>query len=181
MIQVTFRNVSPTDALRAYAERRANKLYELDSRITSLHVTIESPHKHHAHGNAYRVVVEAHAPGHTIVSGHQRPDDPRFRDAYAAIDDAVDDAVRRVHDARDKQAHPRHAAHHLRPSRGRVAKLFVDDGYGFLESETGEEIYFHENSVLGHGFDRLAIGTRVRYAEEIGDKGPQASTVTIVH
>ena len=32
----------------------------------------------------------------------------------------------------------------------------------------------------GH-FDRLRVGTRVRFAEEMGDKGPQASTVKVIH
>ncbi len=42
------------------------------------------------------------------------------------------------------------------------------------------EIYFHRHSVVDGGFDRLAIGTEVAFAEEAGKKGPQASTVTRV-
>jgi cold shock CspA family protein len=60
---------------------------------------------------------------------------------------------------------------------GRVTKLFRPEGYGFLETLDGREIYFHGNSVLAPGFDRLEIGTEVRFAEEQGAEGPQASTV----
>jgi cold shock CspA family protein len=42
------------------------------------------------------------------------------------------------------------------------------------------EIYFHRNSVLDADFDKLKIGTEVRFVEEAGDKGPQASTVKVV-
>lgn len=42
----------------------------------------------------------------------------------------------------------------------------------------GGEIYFHANSALD-GFDQLTVGSRVRFAEERGDKEPQASTVAI--
>jgi len=59
-------------------------------------------------------------------------------------------------------------------------KLFSEEGYGFLETPDGREIYFHRNSVIGSDFDRLEIGTEVRFAEETGEQGPQASTVTIV-
>jgi cold shock CspA family protein len=38
-------------------------------------------------------------------------------------------------------------------------------------------IYFHRNSVIDGGFDRLAVGAHVAFTEEEGDKGPQASTV----
>jgi hypothetical protein len=36
------------------------------------------------------------------------------------------------------------------------------------------------DSVLGPGFERMEIGIEVRFAEEAGDAGPQASTVHIV-
>jgi cold shock CspA family protein len=62
----------------------------------------------------------------------------------------------------------------------RVSKLFLHEGYGFLETADGREIYFHSNSVLEPGFDHLQIGTEVRFAEEQGAEGPQASTVAVV-
>jgi cold shock CspA family protein len=66
---------------------------------------------------------------------------------------------------------------HAGAAIGRVTKL-LREGYGFLESEDGRPIYFHGNSVLD-GFDRLKVGTRVRFSEEAGTDGPQASTITI--
>ncbi len=41
-------------------------------------------------------------------------------------------------------------------------------------------LYFHKNSVLGDEFERLEPGTGVRYVEEQGEKGPQASTIQIM-
>jgi len=62
-----------------------------------------------------------------------------------------------------------------------VVRLFSEPGYGFLESaDDGHEVYFHANSVLHGDFDRIAIGTQVRYVEELGEEGPQASTVAII-
>jgi cold shock CspA family protein len=49
--------------------------------------------------------------------------------------------------------------------------------FGFLETGDGQEIYFHRNSVLNDGFAKLGVGSRVTFAEEQGDKGPQATTV----
>jgi cold shock CspA family protein len=62
----------------------------------------------------------------------------------------------------------------------RVTKLFPEEGFGFLETPDGREIYFHENSVLDSGFSALEIGTEVQFVEELGDKSPQATTVTPV-
>ena len=66
---------------------------------------------------------------------------------------------------------------HEAPPQGRVIQLFPEDGYGFLESADGREIYFHRNAVLDGAFDRMSVGSEVRFAEEEGEKGPQASTV----
>jgi len=66
------------------------------------------------------------------------------------------------------------------PPQAVVSQLFAAEGYGFLSTPDGRGIYFHRHSVLAPGFDQLAIGTEVRFAEELGDKGPQASTVTMV-
>ena len=46
-----------------------------------------------------------------------------------------------------------------------------------FETADGRDIYFHRNSVLDNAFDRLTVGSEVRFVEEIGEKGPQASTV----
>ena len=43
----------------------------------------------------------------------------------------------------------------------------------------GREVYFHKNSVLAPGFDHLEVGHEVHFAEEMGEKGPQASTVRL--
>jgi cold shock CspA family protein len=44
----------------------------------------------------------------------------------------------------------------------------------------GEDVYFHKNSVLHNDFGRLTKGTGVRYNEEMGQKGLQASSLKIV-
>jgi len=38
----------------------------------------------------------------------------------------------------------------------------------------------HKNAVLHGDFDCVEIGTGVRFEEEMGEKGPQASTVQII-
>jgi cold shock CspA family protein len=68
---------------------------------------------------------------------------------------------------------------HESPPHARVARLFPEDGYGFLETPEGTEVYFHRNSVLDAGFNRLKVGAEVAFVTEEGEKGLQASTVRI--
>jgi cold shock CspA family protein len=49
-----------------------------------------------------------------------------------------------------------------------------------METPDGREIYFHRNSIVDASFDDLKIGAELRFAEELGEKGPQATTVYVV-
>ena len=61
-----------------------------------------------------------------------------------------------------------------------VQRVFREQGYGFLRTDEGEQLYFHSNSVLHGHWETLSAGTAVRYVAEMGDKGLQASTVDVV-
>ena len=95
-----------------------------------------------------------------------------------AIRDAFDAARRQLEDyARIQRGDVK--VHEI-PDYGRVIKLMPEEDYGVLQTPDGREIYFHRNSVLEAGFDALEVGSEVRYVEQEGDKGPQASTVHII-
>ena len=64
-------------------------------------------------------------------------------------------------------------------SHGRVARFLAGEDSGFIETADGREIYFHRNAVLNGGFARLSVGSEVRFVEEEGEKGAQASTVRL--
>ncbi len=68
---------------------------------------------------------------------------------------------------------------HETPNHGRVVKLFPEEGYGFIETASGEEVYFHRNSVVNEHFGKLKEGdeVRVEFAVDESEKGPQATTV----
>ena len=62
---------------------------------------------------------------------------------------------------------------------GRVSDLFPNDGYGFIEAEDGQNVYFRKETVAHRQFDKLGVGSRVEAVVIDGDKGPQASTVRL--
>ena len=65
-------------------------------------------------------------------------------------------------------------------SHGRVARVFHDRGYGYLESDEGYVVYFHQHAVVDGAFARLVVGDEVRFEEEEGERGPQATTVAVL-
>lgn len=56
-------------------------------------------------------------------------------------------------------------------------KRLTDRGFGFIDTGTGQDIFFHMSSVNGR-FEDLREGQRVSYTEGQGPKGPRAENVT---
>jgi cold shock CspA family protein len=105
--------------------------------------------------------------------------DPERKHARVAIREAFDIARRQLQDHARRQRGTVKAT--TKPPRGRISQLSPIDEYGFIEAEDGHEVYFQRSSVLKDAFHRLVVGTEVSFVEERGDKGPQASTVRLLH
>lgn len=53
-------------------------------------------------------------------------------------------------------------------------------GYGFIERESGDDVFVHYTAILGEGFRNLEEGQRVEFSVEQGPKGLQAAEVSLV-
>ncbi len=177
-LQITFHGVPHSDAIEQYVRTRAEKLDTFAPRLMSCRVAIEMPHKHAHHGEHYRVRVDITLPGGEIVVERVPGADHAYEDLHAAIDAAFDDAGRRLQDFVRRQRGD--VKPHERSRHGVVTKLFSYEGYGFLRTPEGEELYFHRNAVLDGAFDRLKLEARVRFVEDTAESGPHASTVALV-
>lgn len=138
-------------------------------------VTVEAPHKHHGKGNLYRVAVDLHIPGAEIVANRDPGRNHAHEDVYVAVRDALNAAARQLQD-RVRVQRGKVKAHEA-PPRGIVSELHPDEDYGRIAAPDGRSIYFHRNSVIGARLEELSVGAQVRFDEELGDKGPQASSV----
>ena len=60
---------------------------------------------------------------------------------------------------------------------GKVKWFNDSKGYGFIESEDGEDCFVHFSAIQGDGFKTLREGQDVEFETTMGQKGPQASNV----
>ncbi len=56
-------------------------------------------------------------------------------------------------------------------------KRITDRGFGFIDTGSGEDMFFHSSNVEGVSFEELKEGQRVSYTEGRGPKGPRAENV----
>ncbi len=53
-------------------------------------------------------------------------------------------------------------------------------GFGFIEQESGPDVFAHFSAIAGSGFKTLAEGQKVEFTVAQGPKGPQAENIVAV-
>ncbi len=175
-VEIDFQGINAAPDVRAAIEKHMAQLEDRFGRITAGRVVVKAPSGHHRTGGLFEISVHLALPdGRDVNIGHTRQDDERYADLNFALNDAFKRARRQLQDqVRELQGDVKT---HDGPPIGTVVELDPLGEFGFLKTGDDREIYFHRNSVLEGGFASLSVGSRVSFAEEIGDKGPQASTV----
>ncbi|MFW5792202.1 MAG: HPF/RaiA family ribosome-associated protein [Desulfohalobiaceae bacterium] len=179
-LEITFRGLDNYPAMEELIRQKVAKLEQVCDHIISCRVAVEQEQKRRETGNPIRVRVEVRLPPkHDLAAtyetrGGKISDELPvvFRDAFEAMRRQV---VKVVEKQQDKTKY-----HPDQQVAAVVTKLFPREGYGFLKTPEGVEVYFHENSVLNQDFDRLEVGTGVTFMAEEGEEGLQATTVHLV-
>ena len=177
-LQISFRDFPPSEAIETKIRQQAEKLNRFHDRIISCRVVVEAPHRHHRQGNIYHVRIDLTVPQGELVINRNPSQNHAHEDLYVAIRDAFAAARRRLQSYGAVQR--KETKVHEIPSHGRVISLLPEDGYGFIETSEGDEVYFHQNSLLNCTLRDLQLGSEVRLCEHIGDKGLQASSVRLI-
>ena len=64
--------------------------------------------------------------------------------------------------------------------QGTVKWFNGSKGYGFIERDSGEDVFVHYTAIMADGFRNLDEGQRVEFIVTEGEKGPQAQDVVPV-
>ena len=200
--EITYKGVNGIPEIDALLQQQIARLERVCDYIVSLRVAIEKEQRRHQLGNPYRVRLDIRVPpNHEIVVKRQsvlhsdtRP--PGKTDEETDVTNSISSrkeeplpaVIRRAFDSARRQLEKlierqrgEIKIHPQNQITAFVDKLFREDNYGFLRSLQGEQIYFNRNSLLHQDWERLEIGTGVRYVSQVGEKGLQASSVEIVN
>ena len=179
-LELTFRHVEKSDEIEVLVREEVQKLEQKCDHISSCRVAIEKNQKFQERGAPYRVRITVTVPpGHEITAKQSESKGDLHEPLSTVIRKTFAAAERHLLKLSEQQnyATKRHENNEMNAV---VAKKFDDEGYGFLRSSEGYDVYFHKNSIVNDEFDGLSVGAAVRYVEKMGDKGPQASTVHVL-
>ena len=179
--QITFHGIERSSWVEDYVAERLLKLDRYAEGITSCHVTLAREQSKHHKGNCYSVMVEVRIPPHHDLAVKKQKEIRHIQNELPALINLAFAAIERQ---LKRTAALRRGEPELRrldgQPHGMIDKLFAE-GYGFIRGlNDNREYYFHRNSVLHGDFDRLTVGTEVRFSPEEGDQGAQASSVQVV-
>jgi cold shock CspA family protein/ribosome-associated translation inhibitor RaiA len=177
-LQITFRNLTRSESVEAKVRECAQNLEKYCDHIMSCRVLVETKYKRHQHGNQYHVRIDITVPDRELVASREPDEHHSYTDVYVAIRDVFDTMRRLLEDYVRRQR--RQVKTHAVPPHGRITELSPEEAFGRIETQDGRLVYFHRNSVIDADFDKLQIGDEVRFDEEEGESGPQASTVHLV-
>ncbi len=155
---------------RGAIESRLRGLTEGHSDLIDVRLVAQSS-RHHRHG-AREVRITCQARGREIVASRER------EDMRLALDEALDAFEHEVHRLRERRRDLQRSQPVMPPNLGIVDRVMREQGYGFVLTDAGEQVYFHRNALCeGLDFDSLEEGRRVSLSIETGEEGLQASAV----
>jgi len=178
-VEIDFQGMTGSPEIQDVIARHVAELERRYGRVTACRVVLKAPGGHHHTGGLYEVNIRLALPnGREVNVERTPPGDERHSDLTFALDDAFKQARRRLQD-QVRRLQGQVKQHEGQPI-GKVVRLNPTGEFGFLETGDDREIYFHRNSVRDGAFSGLAVGARVSFAEEMGEMGPQASTVKLL-
>ncbi len=172
-LEISARDVRINDETEELIRDKALKLDRFYDQIIGCRVKVDMPHRSQRSGIMYNVRIDITVPGGELIVKRE-PD----QDLHVAIVNSFETARRRVTEYAEKQRGG--VKTHFEKPVARVVRIFPEQGYGFLMTPEGREVYFHKNAVLDGKFEALKVGTEVTFIEQSGDKGAQASSVSAV-
>ncbi|MEK6236966.1 MAG: cold shock domain-containing protein [Planctomycetales bacterium] len=63
--------------------------------------------------------------------------------------------------------------------QGKIKRLVSDRGFGFIEGDRGDDLFFHHSALEGSTIEELTEGAMVEYEVGRGPKGPRAESVRV--
>ena len=174
-LDMVYRGVDHSESLERLIRQKVDKLERMFGHIVTARVAVERAARRVGHDALFRVRVEIHVPNDVIVAIRD-PGQGRYAETLdAAVRDAFDHATRQLLDYKHRLQGEVKIP--VRPEHARVIRVFPYEGYGFIRTPDGRELYFHENAILNGGIRDLQPGMEVRYSESVRESGPHVSSI----
>jgi len=179
-LEIHFGHIEKTDDLELLIRERVEKLEQVCDYLSSCRVSVDRIGHTPQRGSPFRVRVDLTVPPDHEVVATREPGEGEAGDVLHSVIREVFTAAQRQLKKLVQLQHGKKKTHPGQEVTAMVIRLYPEKGFGFIKTLDGREIYFHQNSVLNEKFESLSVGTGVHFEEEIGEHGPQATSVKVI-
>jgi nucleotide-binding universal stress UspA family protein/cold shock CspA family protein/ribosome-associated translation inhibitor RaiA len=173
--EIAYKDVEASPAAERHVLRGIKRLQRVAPDLLGAYVTLAAENRRHVTGDLYDVTIKLTVPGRDVVVSRTPPKHSQDVDLVLAIGEAFEKARNKLLKLHEIERGD--VKSHEEMPYGEVTDLFRD--HGFIRASDGRIVYFHRNSVTDGAWDDLEVGAEVGFRDELGDEGPQATTVTV--
>ncbi|EPX83689.1 HPF/RaiA family ribosome-associated protein [Salipiger mucosus] len=175
---ITSRNLDASPSVNEIVGRRVAGLEKIEPEMIGCEVILDAPQKRKRHGRVLRVRLHLHLPGPDLSVSREVAQGSARDDLLLAVNRAFSAAETRLK-RRKKVMDAVEVKHHPPVLHGVVTTLEPELGYGWLRADDGREVYLQRDALTSDDWEKVETGTRLRFRERQGDKGPYATGVTL--
>ncbi|KFE33892.1 HPF/RaiA family ribosome-associated protein [Thioclava atlantica] len=175
---ISYRNIEPSEAVTTLVKRRISVLERLHDRITGCEVVLDAPQKRKVSGRVFEARLTLHIPGEDFHAERSVAQGSARDDLLLAVNRTFSAAEKHLKRQKKKMGQVE-VKHHPPVLHGEVTLLERELGYGYLRADDGREVYFQRDGLTADFWDELETGSRLRFREMEGEKGPFAASVTL--
>ena len=173
---ISYHNLDPSPAVDEIARRRTAKLEQIFDRMVGCDVTLEALQRRKRHGRTLRAHLVVHLPGPDLSVERTVAQGSAQEDLILALNRAFAAAERLLRRQKARMG-LLEVKHHPPVLHGDITLIEQELGHGWLRADDGREVYFQKDALAAGDWSSLRVGTRLRFREMQGDKGPYATGV----
>jgi cold shock CspA family protein/ribosome-associated translation inhibitor RaiA len=176
---ITFRHMQASPEVRQDIETRIADLEKFHHHVVSCNVVVTGPSNRHEHGQEFHVQLTVQVPGEDIAVSDSLGQSEATQDLNLLLHSVFEVADRKLRE-QARMMGGREVKHHAEILHGKIDRIFEGEGYGFIKSDDGNDVYFEEDNLTNSSWEKLRVDMKVRFREGDGDKGPYAMNVHVM-
>lgn len=181
ILSITTRGIPKSPDIETFIKERIEEIRDANSPIHECEIMIERTRFFRKSGNPFRIRLAIKNPNVPEIVVTREPSGIIMRDPLFTVLSNVFLIARRKLPEHSKHPMGNHEICPKQENGAVVSRIFPYLGYGFLQSISGREVYFHRDNVINGEFTSMEVGTRVWFIEREGEQGPWASSVQVIH
>lgn len=175
---ISYQNLDHSPVVEDLVREHIEALEKRYDWIIGCKVTLYAGQKKKRHGRVLGVKLNLRLPGPDLSISREVAQGSAQDDLMLAVNRAFN-AAGKATKKRKEMMGGIEVKHHPAVLHGEIVELEPELGHGWVRGDDGQLVYFQRDSLTANNWERLKTGTRLRFREMQGDKGPYATAVTL--